>query len=350
MSILTHGTPGEQGKDFTRPEEPAPASKEEPRTDGPNLRNPTHDPAIDLELTISCDKTEVDLGEEFTLTATLTNLARDKFYAVNELCYDLRSVCFRVFAPGLDGRLIRMNWERVANSPGAVAIREPEEVSIRPGESLSVSETFPAIKTGELNFSARYCGIRSASPHLREQLASNVVALKVKPHSSGIAEMFVKVETSYDNFTFGFYPDKAYNHVSEFISHVIHGDYDQTKIHRINPQLGIIQGGLIQTPQPASDSIIGPCIPMERSDLVHEAGRLSMARMPWHTDTAMSQFFITTEKVEQFDSPGNPYTVFGYVGHGYDVVQRISRLPRTGETPNTDIVVRKMYLHWSNDG
>src|SRR5205807_9759200 len=93
--------------------------------------------------------------------------------------------------------------------------------------------------------------------------------------------------------------------------------YDGTAIHRIDAELGIIQGGDPQT-KGSNTAAWGtgnspyPNVPAEFSDIPYERGTLGAARTN-DVNTANCQWFITLKKQPAFDKK---YTVFGRVIDG----------------------------------
>ncbi len=135
------------------------------------------------------------------------------------------------------------------------------------------------------------------------------------------------VETSFGKIEIEFFPEKAPNHVDNFITLAKEGFYDGTVFHRVIPGF-MIQGG-----DPNSKSLDrsehgfgGPDynLKAEFNDLPHKRGTLSMARSR-HPDSAGSQFFICVADAPDLDGQ---YTVFGRVVSGMEAADRIVAQPR----------------------
>lgn len=117
--------------------------------------------------------------------------------------------------------------------------------------------------------------------------------------------------------------------------------YDGTIFHRVIPDF-MIQGG-----DPLGAGHGGPGYAFEdefqsgrRFDKV---GLLAMANRGPNTNG--SQFFLTTSLPAYLN---NRHTIFGEVVSGYDVVEKISRLPRdSADRPQTDVVIAKVELRES---
>ena len=135
------------------------------------------------------------------------------------------------------------------------------------------------------------------------------------------------IRTSLGKITIRFFPEKAPNHVNNFIELAKKGFYDGTAFHRVIPGF-MVQGGDPNTRSAnrASHGVGGPAYVMkaEFNDMPHKRGTISMARKG-HPDSAGSQFFICVA-----DSPwlDGQYTVFAEVVKGLDVVDKIVNQPR----------------------
>ncbi len=130
------------------------------------------------------------------------------------------------------------------------------------------------------------------------------------------------IETKFGNITLRFFPDKAPNHVYNFIRLAEKGFYDGTTFHRVIPGF-MIQGGDPNSKDKTreNDGTGGPgyTLKAEFNDLPHVPGTLSMARS-MQPDSAGSQFFICVARAHHLDGQ---YTVFGEVVAGMDVVNKI---------------------------
>jgi peptidyl-prolyl cis-trans isomerase B (cyclophilin B) len=154
-----------------------------------------------------------------------------------------------------------------------------------------------------------------------------------------LAATKVTLETSLGNLTLEMFPDRAPNHVRQFLRLAASGVYDGTTFHRIVPGF-VVQGGYLVTRETPLDekqqSYVRKLQP-EFNPTPHVRGILSMARGddPASADTS---FFIVLDRAESLDQK---YTVFGRVSGGLDVLDRIAGQPLDGETPRTKIDVRK---------
>jgi peptidyl-prolyl cis-trans isomerase B (cyclophilin B) len=135
------------------------------------------------------------------------------------------------------------------------------------------------------------------------------------------------IETVYGEIEIKFFPDKAPNHVKNFIKLAKEGTYDGTIFHRVIPGF-MIQGGDPNTkgPDKSTYGMGGPgyTIDAEFNDISHTRGIVSMARAS-DPDSAGSQFFIVVKGSTFLDGK---YTVFGEVTRGMEVADKIVNLPR----------------------
>ena len=115
--------------------------------------------------------------------------------------------------------------------------------------------------------------------------------------------------------------------------------YDGTIFHRVIPDF-MIQGG-----DPEGTGIGGPGYKFadETKGSPHgfqEKGKLAMANAGPNTNG--SQFFITTAATGWLTGK---HTIFGEVVEGYDVVEKISRVPRDGmDKPKTPVVLQTVTI------
>jgi peptidyl-prolyl cis-trans isomerase B (cyclophilin B) len=149
------------------------------------------------------------------------------------------------------------------------------------------------------------------------------------------------LETSLGAITVEFFPDKAPEHVRNFLRLAQTGVYDGTAFHRV------VRGFVVQTGALTSR---GPITEKQRryvrtlkpefSDTPHVKGILSMARGD-DPASASTSFFIVTGTAPSLDGK---YTVFGRVVDGLSVVDAIEQSPINGETPVTRIELTRVRI------
>ena len=115
--------------------------------------------------------------------------------------------------------------------------------------------------------------------------------------------------------------------------------YDGTIFHRVIPQF-MIQGG-----DPAGNGMGGPGYKFadETKGSPHSLnapGKLAMANAGPNTNG--SQFFITVAPTQWLTGK---HTVFGEVVEGYDVVEKISKVPRSSQDkPNKQVTLESVVI------
>ncbi|HVF48601.1 MAG TPA: peptidylprolyl isomerase [Pyrinomonadaceae bacterium] len=166
----------------------------------------------------------------------------------------------------------------------------------------------------------------------------------VKPEPDAEAAV---LETDFGEIVIELYPNLAPKMVERFKKLTADGYYDGTTFHRINPGLGIIQGGDANSKDanPANDGMGGsdyPDLPAEFSDVPYERGTVGAARSQ-AVDSANSQFYITLKRQSAFDQR---YTVFGRVIRGINNADIISTAPITpgSERPDPKVTLKRATL------
>lgn len=147
------------------------------------------------------------------------------------------------------------------------------------------------------------------------------------------------LDTSMGEITLSFTPDKAPNHVRNFLRLAQAGVYDGMSFHRVVKGF-VIQSGHLPTRGPLNETQQKYVrqIKAEFNDQLHEKGTLSMARLS-DPDSASTSFFIVTARSQALD---NQYTVFGKVESGLDVVEKIEAVAVNGEVPVERVELRKV--------
>lgn len=204
-------------------------------------------------------------------------------------------------------------------------------------------------------------GINVAQKISTEPAANNVPAARIEiktvtirekpapvpePFSSATVEELsayrAVIVSSMGNITLEFFPDRAPNHVRQFLRLASSGVYDGTAFHRIVPGF-VIQAGHMPTRREPLDERQSSFVRMlqpEFNDTPHVRGIVSMARLE-DPASASSSFFIVLAPSPTLDGK---YTVFGRVVDGLDVVQKIETAPLNGEAPVMRIEVSRVTI------
>jgi cyclophilin family peptidyl-prolyl cis-trans isomerase len=167
----------------------------------------------------------------------------------------------------------------------------------------------------------------------------------VKPQPD--SEVAVIETADYGRIVIELYPNIAPQHVERFKKLINEHFFDGTAIHRIDPNLGIIQGGDPLT-KSGNQQAWGtgnspyPNVPAEFSDIPYERGTLGAARTS-DVNGANCQWFITLKKQPAFDKK---YTVFGRVIDGIKNAEVIMTAPTQpgSERPADKVVIKSVTL------
>lgn len=148
------------------------------------------------------------------------------------------------------------------------------------------------------------------------------------------------LETSLGEITIAFTPDKAPEHVRNFLRLAAAGVYDGTSWHRVVKGFVVQTGHMPTRTEPLNEGQqrLVHNLKAEFNDQLHDIGTVSMARLA-EPDTANTSFFVVTARATMLDQK---YTVFGRVVSGIDVVQKIEAAQVNGETPIERIELRRV--------
>ena len=198
-------------------------------------------------------------------------------------------------------------------------------------------------------FSFSSCNEKSSNTTSND---SNANAAKAPEAKTGVkpqadAEVAVIETADYGRIVIELYPNVAPKMVERFKKLISEHVYDGTAIHRVDPSLGIIQGGDPLT-KGNNSAVYGtgnssyPNVPAEFSDIPYERGTVGAARTS-DVNGANSQWFITLKKQPAFDKK---YTVFGRVIDGIQNAEIIMRAPTAEGTsrPSDKVVIKSVTL------
>jgi peptidyl-prolyl cis-trans isomerase B (cyclophilin B) len=184
----------------------------------------------------------------------------------------------------------------------------------------------------------------------KERIAIRSVTVRDKPaagpepfstESAAVLGTYrVILETSMGNITIALSPDKAPEHVRNFLRLAQAGVYNGMGFHRVAKGFVIQSGYLPSRSEPLSESqqrLVRNLQP-EFNDTTHVKGTVSMARgdNPASADTS---FFIVLGPSPVLDGK---YTAFGQVADGLPVVEAIEQVPVNGEAPVTRIEIKSV--------
>lgn len=130
--------------------------------------------------------------------------------------------------------------------------------------------------------------------------------------------------------------------------------YDDTKFHRVNTLIDIVQGG---APHSESTRDAGPGYRLQdegmfsagsvRGGYTYEPGDLAMGRSSGPNSAGSQYFFVTGDGAASLDSQGT-YVVFGHVTSGLDILQKIvatADVDASGEgRPSPEVTVTKVTI------
>ena len=177
--------------------------------------------------------------------------------------------------------------------------------------------------------------------------SSSAAAVKTGVKPIADSQVAVIETADYGRIVLELYPNIAPQHVERFKKLIGEHFYDGTAIHRINADLGIIQGG-DPLSKGGNQQIWGsgsssyPNLPAEFSDILYERGTLGAARTQ-DVNGANCQWFITLKRQPAFDKQ---YTVFGRVIEGIKNAEIIMTAPtqQGSERPADRVLINSVTL------
>jgi peptidyl-prolyl cis-trans isomerase B (cyclophilin B) len=159
--------------------------------------------------------------------------------------------------------------------------------------------------------------------------------------AADLAKYRATLETGAGSITVEFLPEKAPEHVRNFLRLAASGIYDGTAFHRVVRGF-VIQTGSLTSRAPLTEKqqrLVRPLAP-EFNDTKHVKGVLSMARGD-DPASATTSFFIVTGDASSLDGK---YTAFGRVVDGMAVVESIEQAAVNGETPLERITLKSVRI------
>ena len=188
----------------------------------------------------------------------------------------------------------------------------------------------------------------SCSKEKGEKKATATPEIKrgVKPIADDEIAVIEMQQPAYGTIKLELYSNIAPKMVARYKELAREGVYNGTTFHRIDQNLGIIQGGdpFSKDDNPLNDGQGNsgkPNVPAEFSDIPYDTGILGAARTQ-EPNSANVQFFITLKRQQAFDTR---YTVFGKVIEGMSNVRTISGVqPLERERPLENIVIKSITI------
>ncbi len=186
-------------------------------------------------------------------------------------------------------------------------------------------------------------GVATARVEIRSvTIRDTPPVLFVNDSAQELAAYRAVLDTSAGPIAIEFFPDKAKEHVRQFLRLAEAGVYANVAFHRVAPGFVIQTGALNTRATPLTETqqkLVHNLAP-EFNDTKHVKGIVSMARGD-APDSATTSFFICTGASTALDGQ---YTVFGRVVDGMAAVDAIEQTPRDGETPKARIDLRSVKI------
>jgi cyclophilin family peptidyl-prolyl cis-trans isomerase len=178
--------------------------------------------------------------------------------------------------------------------------------------------------------------IEITSVTIRDKPAEKPPAFSTE-RAEELAAYRVTLETSVGAIVLELRPDKAPQHVRNFLRLAAEGVYDGTAFHRVVRGFVIQAGSMNGRKEPLSERQQRAVTKLqpEFNDILHVKGTLSMARGD-DLASASTSFFVCTAPASALD---RVYTAFGRVVEGMSVVEAIEGVAVDGETPKQRVEI-----------
>jgi len=222
----------------------------------------------------------------------------------------------------------------IADQPGLDGVHD---VFGRVSEGILVAQKISEVATDERGRPKERVAIRSVT--IRDTPAASPEPFSTET-AADLGVYRAVIETSLGTVTLEFMPDKAPDHVRNFLRLAQAGVYNGMAFHRVAKGFVIQTGYLPSRIGPLSETqqrLVRNLQP-EFNDTSHVKGTVSMARgdNPASADTS---FFIVLGPSPVLDGK---YTAFARVVDGLSVVEAIEQVPVNGEAPQTRIDVKQI--------
>ena len=210
----------------------------------------------------------------------------------------------------------------------------------------SQDQTATAITSSASTDSSTGSNAATAAPTPAPMASAATQGSKPMDYTNKVAE----IHTTAGEIDVRFFPDKAPNHVKNFIDLAESGFYNGIKFHRVIPGF-MIQGGDPNTKSGAPETWGTGGSPnkvkAEFNDVHHARGILSMART-MDPNSASSQFFIMVADAPSLD---NQYSAFGKVIRGMEVADKIVSAARdANDRPKNPTTIERIVIRDAKPG
>ena len=224
----------------------------------------------------------------------------------------------------------------IADQPGLDGVHD---VFGRVSEGILIAQEISEAAADERGRPKERVAIRSVT--IRDRPAARPEPFSTES-AADLAAYRAVIETSMGDVTLELVPDKAPEHVRNFLRLAQAGVYNGMAFHRVAKGFVIQTGYLPSRSEPLSEAqqrLVRNLQP-EFNDTTHVKGTVSMARGddPASADTS---FFIVLGPSLVLDGK---YTAFARVVEGLPVVEAIEQVPVSGEAPQTRVEVRRVIL------
>lgn len=155
----------------------------------------------------------------------------------------------------------------------------------------------------------------------------------------------VEFTTSHGNFKVNLHDETTPITVTNFLKYITDGDYNNTVVHRVEPNFVMQAGGFEFTGNLPLDAISTDSAIKNEPVYSNVRGTIAMAKVSGNENSATSQWFVNLSDNSggnaKLDLQNGGFTVFGEVIEGMENIDAIAEIQRCSSIPMPDVTAEQ---------